>query len=184
MYRHARIHTCIHACMHVYFHTSVHTQMHACIHRYIHTQFAHAGRQTHECVCVHAFRSQHRASKARAAAQREGPRCMHACVSRGHSGHASARGRRGRMYACIHTQGRARSACVRNFPALRESLRRVWGHARHTPEAERNTAMISATSRPHHRTAAFITISGNVPPRVRTGLPPSLSALSAARKVA
>ena len=127
MYRHARIHTCIHACMHVYFHTSVHTQMHACIHRYIHTQFAHAGRQTHECVCVHAFRSQHRASKARAAAQREGPRCMHACVSRGHSGHASARGRRGRMYACIHTQGRARSACVRNFPALRESLRRVCG---------------------------------------------------------
>ena len=177
IYRHACIHICIHPCIHVYLHTSVHTQMHACIHRYIHTQFAHACRQTHECVCVHAFRSQHRASKARAAAQREGPRCMLACVFRGHSGHASTRGSRGRMYACIHTQGRARSACVRKFPVLRESLRRVCGHAGHTPEAERNTAMMSATSRQHHRTAAFITISGNVAFRVRAGLPLSLSAV-------
>ena len=81
IYRHACIHICIHPCIHVYLHTSVHTQMHACIHRYIHTQFAHACRQTHECVCVHAFRSQHRASCT------EGARCgpegrppLHACM--------------------------------------------------------------------------------------------------------
>ena len=157
--------------------------MHAYTDTYTHSSHMHAGKRMNACAFMHFGASTGHRRRALRPRGKGPAACMHACFGVTADTHLLGAAEDGCMHAYTHREGPALHASEIS-QRCGSPCDECAGHARHTPDAERNTAMISATSRPHHRTAAFITISGNVPPRVRTGLPPSLSALSAARKVA
>ena len=115
----------MHVCMYTSIPLCTHKCMHAYTDTYTHSSHMQAGKRMNACAFMHFGASTGHRRRALRPRGKGPAACMHACFGVTADTHLLGAAEDGCMHVYTHREGPALH--VRNFPALRESLRRVCG---------------------------------------------------------